>query len=372
MAKKIILTLAVLLIAIGVPVGIKVTQIRHLIAQGQPPLPTEAITTAQVKAEQWQPFIGAVGSLVAVQGVTVSAELDGKVVQISFEPGSTVKAGDPLLSQDTSVEQAQLRSAESATALAKISLDRSVELLAKAAIAKSDYDQIAAQYQQAIAQADNLRSVIAKKTIRAPFSGRLGIRLVNLGQTLKAGDSIVSLQTLDPIYANFQLPQQEISRLKPGLTVSVSGDAIAGKALEGQITAINPDVDSATRNVRVQATLANADEALRPGMFVNVAVLLPVTDDVLAVPASAVLYAPYGDSVFVVEASKDGQAPATVRQQFVRLGTKRGDFVAVVSGLKAGDTVVSTGVFKLRNGGPVKIDNTLAPDAKLAPTPTDS
>jgi membrane fusion protein (multidrug efflux system) len=372
MAKKIIITAVILLIAIGVPVGIKVAQIRHLIAQGQPPLPTEAITTAKVIPDQWQPFIGAVGSLVAVQGVTISAELDGKVVSLAFEPGSAVKAGDPLLSQDTSVEQAQLRSAESATALAKISLDRSTELLAKSAIAKSDYDQIEAQYQQAIAQADNLRSVIAKKTIRAPFAGRLGIRLVNLGQTLKAGDAIVSLQALDPIFANFQLPQQELSRLKTGLTISVSGDAITGKPLEGKITAINPDVDSSTRNVRVQATLTNSDELLHPGMFVNVAVLLPVQDEVLAIPASAVLYAPYGDSVFVVEEGKDGKGGLTVRQQFIRLGTKRGDFVSVVSGLKAGDTVASTGVFKLRNGGSVKVDNSLAPDAKLVPTPTDS
>lgn len=372
MAKKTLLTIAILLVVIGVPVGIKVAQIRHLIAQGQPPLPTEPVTTAKVTSDQWQPFIGAVGSLVAVQGVTVSAELDGKVTEISFEPGSTVKAGDPLLSQDTSVEQAQLRSAESATALAKVNLDRSTDLLAKSAIAKSDFDQVSAQYLQALAQEDNLRSVIAKKTIRAPFAGRLGIRLVNLGQTLKAGDSIVSLQTLDPIYVNFLLPQQELARLTPGLAVRVSGDSIAGKALEGKITAINPDVDSSTRNVRVQATLTNGDELLRPGMFVNVEVLLPAKDDVLAIPASAVLYAPYGDSVFVVEEGKDAKDAPTVRQQFVRLGTKRGDFVAVVSGLKAGETVVSTGVFKLRNGGSVKVDNTLAPDAQLAPKPSDS
>ena len=371
MVKKILLTCAVLLVIIGVPAGIKALQIGHLIAQGQPPPPSETITTAKVISSQWQPFIGAVGSLAAVQGVTVSAELDGKIVQVAFEAGSTVKAGDPLISQDTTVEQAQLRSAESATALAKINLDRSTALLAQSAIAKSDYDQIEAQYQQAIAQADNLRSVIAKKTLRAPFAGRLGIRLVNLGQTLKAGDPIVSLQALDPIYANFQLPQQELARLAPGLTVHVSGDAIAGKAIEGKITAINPDVDASTRNVRVQATLANADELLRPGMFVNVAVLLPTTDEVIAIPASAVLYAPYGDSVFIVETGKDGKTE-TVRQQFVRLGTKRGDFVAVLSGLKAGDTVASTGVFKLRNGGTVKVDNSLAPDAQLSPTPADT
>jgi membrane fusion protein (multidrug efflux system) len=372
MLKKILFTSVVLLVVIGIPGGVKFLQISHLIAQGTPPVPADAITTASVVEQQWQPSIGVVGSLVAVQGVTVSAQLDGNIAQIAFEAGSAVKAGDLLLSQDTTVEQAQLRAAESASALAKINLERSRGLLAKASISQSDLDSAAAQFEQAAAQADNIRSVIAKKTIRAPFSGRLGIRLVNLGQTLKAGDAIVSLQALEPIYANFQLPQQELSRISMGLTVQVTGDAVPGNAIEGKITAISPDVDSVTRNVRVQATLENGDEQLRPGMFVNVAVLLPAKNAVLVIPASSVLYAPYGDSVFVVEDKKDDKSVKVVRQQFVRLGERRGDFIAVVSGLKTGDTIASTGVFKLRNGGTVVVDNSLAPDAQLLPKPKDS
>jgi membrane fusion protein (multidrug efflux system) len=372
MLKRILVTLFILAVVIGVPGGVKFLQISHLIAQGNPPAPVEAVTTAPVVSEEWQPTIGVVGSLVAVQGVTVSAELDGKIAKIAFESGSAVKAGDLLVSQDITVEQAQLRSAESAAVLAKVNLDRARDLRAKASIAQSDLDTAVAQFDQASAQADNIRSVIAKKTIKAPFDGRLGIRLVNLGQTLKAGDAIVSLQALEPIYANFQLPQQDLNRIGVGFHVQVTGDAVPGKAIAGTITAINPDVDSATRNVRVQATLENGDEQLRPGMFVNVAVLLPAKEQVLAIPASAVLYAPYGDSVFIVDEGKDGKGAKTVRQQFVRLGRRRGDFVAVVSGLKASDTVVSTGVFKLRNGGGITVDNSLAPNAKLAPKPSDS
>ena len=372
MLKKISLTALVILVAIGVPGGVKFLQISHLIAQGAPPVPAEAITTAGVVAQQWQPAIHVVGSLAAVQGVTISAQLDGNIAKIAFEAGAAVKAGDLLVSQDTTVEQAQLRSADSAAALAKINLERARELLEKKSIAQSDLDAAAAQFEQAAAQAENIRSVIAKKTIRAPFSGKLGIRLVNLGQTLKAGDAIVSLQALQPIYANFQLPQQELSRIGPGFAVQITGDAVPGKAVEGKITAINPDIDTATRNVRVQATLDNGDEQLRHGMFVNVAVLLPQKDDVLIIPASSVLYAPYGDSVFVVEPSKDDKNAKVVRQIFVRLGERRGDFVAVVSGLKAGDTIASAGVFKLRNGATVVVDNSLAPDAQIAPKPKDS
>ncbi len=256
-------------------------------------------------------------------------------------------------------------------ALAKINLDRARELIGKASISQSEVDTADAQFKQAAAQADNVRAAIAKKTIRAPFTGRLGIRLVNLGQTLKEGEGIVSLQTLDPIFINFTLPQQELARLAISLTVRVTSDAAPGQALEGKITAINPEVDASTRNVRVQATLANPSFVLRPGMFASAAVVLPSKDTVLAIPASAVLYAPYGDSVFVVEPAKEGGGQV-VRQQFVRLGVARGDYVAIKSGLKVGETVVTTGVFKLRNGTAVTVDNTLSPDFKLDPKPTDS
>jgi membrane fusion protein (multidrug efflux system) len=286
-----------------------------------------------------------------------------------------VKAGDLLVKQDTTSEQAQLRAAEATVTLARINLKRLGKLLAGKTIAKSQHDDAEAQYKQASAQADAIRATIAKKTIRAPFAGRLGVRLVNLGQIINEGEAIVSLQSLDPIYVNFFLPQQQIAQIRTGLTVRVTTDALAGMEIEGEITAINPQIDVATRNVQVQATVSNRRESLRPGMYVNVSVVLPVEEEVLAIPATAVLYATYGDSVFVVEDSQNGQNPRptkVLRQQFVRLGKKRGDFVSVVSGLKDGETVVSTGVFKLRNGQAVVVDNKLAPEFKLTPRPEDN
>ena len=217
--------------------------------------------------------------------------------------------------------------------------------------------------------------MIAKKTIRAPFAGRLGLRQVNLGQILREGDPITSLQTLDPIYVNFSLPQQRISVLNPGTTVRVTTDAATGETFEGKINAVNPEVDPTTRNVRAQATLANSAEKLRPGMFASVEVVLPQKLDVLAVPVTAVIYAPYGDSVFVIDEKKNdktGKVEQVLRLQAVQLGLTRGDFVAVVSGLKAGEQVVTTGQFKLRAGIAVTIDNTLAPKAQLAPKPANS
>jgi membrane fusion protein (multidrug efflux system) len=376
MFKKLAITIAGLVVLVGLLGGIKGLQFQTMFAAGAGMTPPpEPVTTAVVTAESWAPTIDAIGSLTAVQGVTVAAELDGKVVQIAFVPGSVVRAGDLLLRQDTSTEEAQLRSADASVALARINLERDRELRAQATIAQSELDAADAQFKQATAQADNIRATIAKKTIRAPFDGRLGIRLVNLGQSLKSGDAIVSLQSLDPIYVNFLLPQQRLSELAPDLVVRVTSDAEPGQVREGKITAINPDVDSATRNVRVQATLGNADEHLHPGMFVNASVVLPHVDQVLVIPATAVLYAPYGNSVFVVEAKKDdrtGKATEVLRQQLVRLGARRGDFIAVTSGLKAGETVVTSGVFKLRNGIAVTVNNSLAPNAQLAPHPTDS
>jgi membrane fusion protein (multidrug efflux system) len=375
MKKRIILTLAGLTVVIGVLGGIKGLQIDRMIAHGKQMLPpSEAVTTAVAILQTWESLLPAVGSLAAVQGVTVTAELTGKVVQIAFTPGSRVKAGDMLVKQDTSSEEAQLRSAEAAAALAKLNLERLGKLLAERTIAQSQYDSAEAGYKQAVAQADNIRASIAKKTIRAPFAGRLGIRLVNLGQVINEGEAIVSLQSLDPIYVNFSLPQQQLSSIKAGLAIRVTTDALPGEVVEGKITAINPQVDAATRNIRIQATVANAEERLRPGMYVSVAVVLPGREQVLAVPATAVLYAPYSDSVFIVEDLPDpdpGRPVKVVRQQLAQLGEKHGDFVAVRSGLKEGDTVVSTGVFKLRNGQTVTVDNSLSPEFKLKPKPAE-
>ncbi|MEX2044413.1 MAG: efflux RND transporter periplasmic adaptor subunit [Opitutus sp.] len=335
-------------------------------------MPATIVTAAPAVEQDWETTLSASGSLMAVQGVTVAAEVPGKVVTLAFEPGSAVSAGELLVQLDTSIEEAQLRAAEATAALAKANLQRAQELRENNSNSPAELDAADAQAKQAAAQADSLRAIIGKKAIRAPFAGRLGLRLVNLGQILREGDEIVTLQTLDPIYVNFSLPQQRLGQLTPGATVRVRSDAAPGEIFEGRINAINPLVDPATRNLRIQATLGNRGEQLRSGMYATVDVVLPVENRVLAIPATSVLYAPYGDSVFVVDEQTDEKSGAktlVLRQQFVRLGETRGDFVAVVDGLKPGETVVTSGVFKLRPGIPVAIDNTLAPDAQLAPKP---
>jgi membrane fusion protein (multidrug efflux system) len=376
MKKRILLSLLGLLLVIAILAGIKGLQIFKMVGTGKSfTPPPETVTTAQARPESWEASLDAVGSLEAVQGVTVAAELSGKVTRLDFTPGTRVKAGSLLLQQDTSSEEAQLQAAEAQAALAKVNFERLRLLIETNAVSQAAYDDGEAKYKEAMAQADTIRATIAKKTIRAPFSGRLGIRLVNLGQILKEGEPIVSLQALDPIFINFMLPQQELARIKPGFAVRITSDALPGQTVAGRITAINPQADSATRNVRVQATAANKEERLRPGMFATVAVVLPGKNQVLAIPATAVLPAPYGDSVFVVEEhkhEKTGKPGLAVRQQFVRLGERRGDFVAVASGLKAGATVVSSGVFKLRNGQAVVIDNALNPKFSLNPKPDNS
>jgi membrane fusion protein (multidrug efflux system) len=376
MKKPIIFTIFGVIVLVGILVGIKGLQIGAMMAQGKQFVPPpETVTSAAVTRDSWESLLTAVGSLDAVQGVTITAEVTGKVDKIAFNPGSRVAAGELLVQQDISAETARLRSAEATAELARINFERAERLLPEKVISQSDYDNNRAQLTQALAEVDNIKAVIAKKTIRAPFAGRLGIRMINLGQVIKEGQAIVTLQSLDPIFVNFQLPQQQLARIRKGLEVRVTSDALPGHAITGKITAINPEVDAATRNIRVQATLSNPDEQLRPGMYANVAVVLPHKEDVLAIPETAVLYAPYSDSVFVIEEANgpDGKpAGKTVRQQFVRLGEKRGDFIAVTSGLKQDETVVSTGVFKLRNGQSVVVDNKLAPQFKLAPEPMES
>jgi len=371
MIKRIILTILGLLLVIGAVAGVKVLQIRQMIAAGKQKTPPPAIvTTAKVQAEIWQTYLTAVGSLSAVQGVTIAAELPGKVVDIAFTAGTSVKKGDLLVRFDTASELAQLSSAETAVALARINRDRARDLVTKKSMSRSGLDTTEAKYKEALAKADEIRTVIEKKTIRAPFSGRLGIRQVNLGQILSSGDPIVELQALDPIFVDFSLPQQDLVRFKQGYTVEVTTDVLPGEILTGTITAINPGVDPATRNIKIQATVSNSDERLRPGMFVKVAVLLPQKNRVLIVPATAVLYAPYGGSIFVVDEKteeKTGKPGLILRKQVVRTGVKRGDFVTVTTGLNEGETIVTTGVFKFRNGQQAIIDNTLAPEFKLKP-----
>ncbi len=370
MKKRIAFALLGVLAVVGALAVVKALQIRTMIAYAkQASPPPETVTTAPVRAQSWETFLTAVGSLVAVEGVTVAADLQGKVVEIAFRSGAKVEKGELLVRQDTTSEEAQLPGAVAQAKLARSVLARDAKLLADRIISQADYDASVASAAQAKSQVDNIRATIDKKTIRAPFSGRVGIRQVNLGQLLRDGDPVVTLQSLDPIFVNFALPQQDLVRVHAGLPVQVTCDCLSGAAIKGSITAVNPLVDVQTRNVQLQATVGNRDERLRPGMFVTVRVGLPVRNKVLAIPATSVLYAPYGDSVFVVVPSKQKKGGKVVRQQFVRLGEKRGDFVAVTHGLSEGQTVVSTGVFKLRNGQAVVVDNRLAPTFRENPRP---
>jgi membrane fusion protein (multidrug efflux system) len=376
MKKRILYAVLGVILIIAVLAGIKTLQIKTMIAGGKKFVPpAETVTTAKVSSDAWETSLGSIGTLSAVQGVVVSAELAGKVAKISFEAGTPVKKGDILLRMDTSSEEAQLPGAVSQANLTRANLKRADQLLKDGIISQADHDAAVSNSATAQAQVDSIQATIAKKTVRAPFSGRLGIRQANLGQILREGDPIVTLQSLDPIYVDFTLPQQQLAQVRIGQPVRVTGDALPGETIQGKITAISPQIDAETRNIKLQATLSNSAEKLRPGMFVNAAVGLPVRQKVRAIPATAVLYAPYRDSVFVVETDKEskaGVAGLKLRQQFVRLGEKRGDFIAVTEGLKEGETIVSTGVFKLRNSQSVVVDNKLAPAFQQAPQPENN
>jgi membrane fusion protein (multidrug efflux system) len=358
---------------VGLPAGLKLWEFQVMGAMPTA-VPPQTVTAEQVRADRWPRTVKAVGSLAAVQGVTLAVELDGKIARIAFESGDRVQAGELLAQMDTEVEEAQLRSAEAAAELTRINLERSQDLLAKRTLSRAELDTAIAQHKQAVAQVDNMRALIAKKTLRAPFAGHLGLRQIDLGQIVKAGDPVASLQTLDPIYADFSVPEQQLALLAPGAQVRMRTDAAPGRDFEGRINAINPEVDTTNRAVRAQATIANLGGVLRPGMFAEVEVLLPDDQEVLAIPSTAVLYAPYGDTVFAIDQRHDaqsGQTKQVLRQQIVRLGRARGDFVAVVSGLKPGESVATSGVFKLRPNLEVVVDNTLAPKAELDPHPAN-
>jgi membrane fusion protein, multidrug efflux system len=354
--------------------GIKALQFRTMMA-AKPPMPVETVTSAIVKAEDWAPILSSVGAISAVQGAIVSTELGGTVSEIGFENGASAKKGDSLIKLDTSAEEALLRSAEAEAELARADAERARDLASKKVVSKAELDAAESKVRRLTAVVDQMRSNIRKKTVVAPFDGQLGIRQVNVGQMINAGQQVVPLVALDRVFVDFALPQQYLSALSPDLEVRVRSDAISGREFHGKVTAINSMVDTATRNFQVQATLDNPDHALRPGMFAKVEVVLPEKHPALVIPGTAVSYAPYGDSVFVIEKKKDpktGKEAQTIRQQFVRVGDSRGDFVSITQGLKAGETVVGTGVFKLRNGMAVTINNDLAPKPQLNPRPADT
>jgi len=372
--KQRIAVLFALLAVTGILVGIKAGQIVTMVKASESFVPPpEAVTSARVESTEWQTTRAAIGSLVAVRGVTLGAEVPGIVREISFESGSSVKRGTSLVKLDSSAEEAELEAASADASLARLTLERTKKLREKQANAAADLDSAEARAAQTSATVANLKAVIAKKTVRAPFDGRISIRQVELGQILSPGTPIASLQTVDPIYADFWLPQQALAELRRGQPSRLRTDAFPAGEWDGQVTVINPEVDPTTRNVRVRATFPNRDGRLVPGMFANVEVLSEEKRPVLIIPATSVLFAPYGDTVFVIVDKPDaaGKMTSVVHQQFVRVGERRGDLVAVISGLEAGQSVVSTGGFKLRNGQRVAVNNTLAPKAELTPKPTE-
>lgn len=370
-----------LLVLIAGLAGVKGAQIGKLIAFGkqaeQAGPPPEAVSTMRAEEQEWEGTLSAVGSVAAAKGVGLSSESAGVVTRLHFESGEVAKQGKVLVELDTSVERAQLDSARAKKALAEVQLVRSRALVRSGAQPQSQLDADQSALDSAAAEVASLEAQIARKVVRAPFTGRLGIRAVNLGQYLAPGTQVTVLETIDSVYVDFTLPQERLQSLQTGLPVRVT--LLWGTALDGTVVAIDPRVDSATRTIQVRAAVPNREERLRPGMFVSVSVILPERLKVVAVPATAVVHAPYGDSVFLVEEAKDssgnplrapdGSPIGVARQQFVRLSEARGDFVAVVEGLAPGQEVVSAGAFKLRNGTRVTVTPDVKPAPELAPHP---
>ena len=374
MAKRMTLMLVVMGVFIAGLGTIKVRQFQAMAEQFaamQPP--PDAVTTVVAAREKWPVTIAAIGTVTAVQGVTVSADLPGVVDRIAFESGTAVREGDLLVQLDTRQEQAQLAAADAELELSRLNFERMRGLVEQDAVSRAEYDSAAAAHKQAAARVREIRATIERKTIRAPFSGILGIRQVNRGQYLTGGDPVVPLQSLNPIYVNFGVPQQDAGQVRIGRAVSITASDLGGTTFAGRVSAIDSVVDATTRNVQVQATLTNPRGQLRPGMFVQAHVVAGASQTVVALPASAVNYAPYGDSVFIVTdlTGEDGRTYRGVRQQVVKLGPARGDQIAVLSGVAPGEEVVTSGLFKLRNGAPVTINNAVQPANSQAPSPED-
>ncbi len=375
MMKRMLLMLTVMAMLVGGLGFVKFQQIQTAIAQGasfQPP--PEAVTTVVARQAEWPDTLSAIGSVAAVQGVTVSADLSGTVDRVAFDSGKAVRRGDVLVELDTRSERAQLAAAEAQRDLARVNFDRMQGLLKDSVVSRAEFDAAAADSKQTEARVGETRAAIERKTILAPFSGILGLRQVNLGQYLSSGDPIVQLQSLDPIYVNFGVPQQATGQIHIGRQVRITSDDLTGAEFVGRVTAIDSVVSEETRNIQVQATLANPRGTLRPGMFVQAEVVLGGGRPVVPLPATAISYAPYGDSVFIVSsvAGPDGGVYKGVRQQFVKVEGARGDQVGVISGVTAGDEIVTSGVFKLRNGAAVFVNNKVQPANDPSPTPADN
>jgi len=376
MIKKIVVAGIAALSLVGLLVFIKLGQFGAMgEAAANMQFPPVTVTAATVEATEWEQYIPATASVTAVEGVVVSAEAGGRVTSIRFDSDQSVNKGDILVQLDTSSERAQLASSRASAEQARADLKRLTSLSKKSAVSEDAVEQARTELKEAEAQVEVIKADIDKKTMHAPFSGRLGIRRVNQGQVLSIGDPIVALQKLDQVYIDFTVPQQKIRSLSRDMSLRVTSDATPDDVFSGKISAVALEVNPVTRNLQVRALVDNPDEKLRIGMFVNVELILPQSRQVLAVPATAVLYATFGNSVFVIDEKQDeesGKTQTVLRQQFVILGQARGDFVDVTEGLKDGETVVTSGVFKLQPGAQVKIDNTLAPAPELDPKPADS
>jgi membrane fusion protein (multidrug efflux system) len=371
-----LLMLAIVIGVIAILGLLKYKQINSAIAQQkhfQPP--PETVTSVVAGQDTWDTRLKAIGTVVAVNGVTVSADLPGVVEQIAFQSGQHVRKGELLVRLDAKQERAQLVAAESQRDLAHVELTRAKGMLESKIVAQAVYDSVAAQAKQAEARVGEIRATIQRKTILAPFDGVLGIRQINLGQYLAGGAPIITLQALHPVYVRFTVPQQVMGSLRVGTKVDVTSDALGGATETGRIAAVESLINEATRNIDVQAIFDNRSERLRPGMFVEAQLAQGAKQAVVMLPTSAIAYAPFGDSVFIIEDVKSPDGTKTykgVRQQFVKLGGSRGDQVAVVTGVKPGEEIVTSGVFKLRPGAAVVVNNSVQPANSSNPNPADS
>jgi membrane fusion protein (multidrug efflux system) len=348
----------------------KSKMVRKYMSAGQPP---QTVSAVRVQFQQWQAENSAVATLRAARGADLAPEVAGTVQEIRFESGDNVKAGVPLVQLNADSDIARLKSLEAAAALAETTYRRDTEQFKIEAVSKATLDADAANLKSANAQVEEQRALVAKKLIRAPFEGRVGIRSVDLGQYLSPGTKIVTLQSLDPIYADFPVPQALLARYAVGQKVVITTDAFARQRFEGRVTALDSKVDQATRNVTVRAAVRNPKQLLLPGMFATVETTSGGPARLLTLPQTAITYNPYGNTVFVLEEHKDasGKTELVAQQKFVTTGATRGDQVAVVSGLSEGETVVTSGQLKLRNGAAVAVNNDINPSNQAAPRPTD-
>jgi membrane fusion protein (multidrug efflux system) len=378
-----LITVLALLLLLGGLTAVKAAQIGTLVSNGkkakeQGP-PPEVVATAEATDQVWERTIEEVGSVVSAKGVTLSNETTGIVTRIHFDSGQSAKAGAMLVELDTNVERAQLASALARRQLAEETMARTLQLIKTGAVPKSQVDADRAQLETTTKDVAALESQISRKSVRAPFDGKLGIREVNLGQYLNTGTPITVIESARSLFVDFTTPQERLPELAVGMPVRFALAGSNGHPRSGAIDAIEPAVDATTRTVKIRANVENEDRAVRPGMFVNVSVVLPERDRVVVVPATAVVHASFGDSLFVVEdkpesepgmrTTRDGKPVKIARQRFVQTGPARGDFVAVLRGLNAGPEVVTAGAFKLRNGAPIVVNNALQSKPELNPQP---